>query len=59
MFMCREFQQMRNRVIVYRARLLSQAAVAAVRRWQFSPAMQESRTVTAWTQVNVVFQLNR
>jgi protein TonB len=38
---------------------LDQAAVAAVRRWQFSPAMQESRAVTAWTQVNVVFQLNR
>jgi periplasmic protein TonB len=38
---------------------LDQAAAAAVRRWQFSPAMQESRAVTAWTQVKVVFQLNR
>ena len=38
---------------------LDQAAVTAVRRWQFSPAMQESRAVTAWTRVNVVFQLNR
>ena len=38
---------------------IDQAAVTAVRRWQFSPAMQESRAVTAWTQVNVVFQLNR
>jgi periplasmic protein TonB len=38
---------------------LDQAAVSAVRRWQFSPAMQESRAITAWTQVNVVFQLNR
>lgn len=38
---------------------LDQAAVTAVRRWQFSPAIQESRAVTAWTQVNVMFQLNR
>ena len=38
---------------------LDQAAVTAVRRWQFSPAMQASGAVTAWTQVNVVFQLNR
>ena len=38
---------------------LDEAAVSAVRRWQFSPATQESRAVTAWTQVNVVFQLNR
>jgi protein TonB len=38
---------------------LDEAAVTAVRRWQFSPAMQESRAVTAWTRVNVVFQLNR
>ena len=38
---------------------LDQAAVTAVRRWQFSPAMQESRAVNAWTRVNVVFQLNR
>ena len=38
---------------------LDQAAVTAVRRWQFSPAMQESRAVTAWTRVNVMFQLNR
>ena len=38
---------------------LDEAAVTAVRRWQFSPAMQESRAVSAWTQVNVLFQLNR
>jgi protein TonB len=38
---------------------LDEAAVTAVKRWQFSPAMQESRAVTAWTQVNVLFQLNR
>lgn len=38
---------------------LDEAAVTAVRRWQFSPAMRESRAVTAWTQVNVLFQLNR
>ena len=38
---------------------LDQAAVTAVRRWQFSPAMQASGAVSAWTRVNVVFQLNR
>jgi protein TonB len=38
---------------------LDQAAVTAVRRWQFSPAMQASGAVTAWTQVNVVFKLDR
>jgi len=38
---------------------LDEAAITAVRRWQFAPAMQESRAVSAWTQVKVVFQLNR
>jgi protein TonB len=38
---------------------LDQAAITAVRRWLFSPALQASGAVSAWTQVNVVFQLNR
>jgi protein TonB len=38
---------------------LDEAAVTAVRRWQFTPATQEARAVSAWTYVNVVFQLNR
>jgi protein TonB len=38
---------------------LDEAAITAVRRWQFSPAMQESRAISAWTQVKVIFQLNR
>lgn len=38
---------------------LDEAAVTAVRRWQFSPAMQAAGAVTAWTQVNVVFRLDR
>jgi protein TonB len=38
---------------------LDAAAIAAVRRWQFSPAMQDSRAVPAWTQVNVLFRLDQ
>lgn len=38
---------------------LDEAAITAVRRWQFSPAMQESRAVSTWTQVKVIFQLNQ
>jgi protein TonB len=38
---------------------LDAAAIAAVRRWQFSPAMQHSRAVPAWTQVNVLFRLDQ
>ena len=38
---------------------LDQAAITAVRRWLFSPALQASGAVSAWTQVKVVLQLNR
>jgi periplasmic protein TonB len=38
---------------------LDEAAVNAVRRWQFSPATEQSRAIAAWTHVNVIFQLNR
>jgi protein TonB len=37
---------------------LDEAAVKAVRRWQFAPATQDSRAVSAWTEVNVVFRLD-
>jgi periplasmic protein TonB len=36
---------------------LDEAAVAAVRRWVFAPAVQDAVAVPAWTQVSVVFQL--
>lgn len=36
---------------------LDEAAVAAVRRWVFAPAMQDAVAVPTWTQVSVVFQL--
>jgi protein TonB len=36
---------------------LDEAAVSAVMRWLFSPARDASGPVTAWTQVNVRFQL--
>ena len=38
---------------------LDEAASTAVRRWRFSPAMQASQPVEAWTQVNVIFRLDR
>ena len=37
---------------------LDEAAVSAVRRWQFAPATQDSRAVSAWTEVSVVFRLD-
>ena len=36
---------------------LDEAAVAAIKRWHFSPARQGSGPVTAWTQVSVMFRL--
>ena len=36
---------------------LDEAAAAAVRRWVFSPAVQDAVAVPTWTQVSVVFQL--
>jgi len=38
---------------------LDDAAASAVRRWKFSPAMQASQPVQAWTRVNVIFRLDR
>jgi periplasmic protein TonB len=38
---------------------LDNAAASAVRRWKFSPATQASQPVKAWTQVNVIFRLDR
>lgn len=38
---------------------LDEAAVSAVRRWQFAPATEAATPVPAWTHVKVVFQLNR
>jgi protein TonB len=37
--------------------LLDSAAVAAVRRWQFLPAMRDSRPVAAWVEIPVRFHL--
>ena len=37
---------------------LDDAAVSAVRRWQFVPATENSRAVSAWTEVSVVFRLD-
>jgi protein TonB len=36
---------------------LDEAAVSAVKRWQFKPATQDAHAVRAWTQVAVVFRL--
>jgi protein TonB len=36
---------------------LDEAAVKAVKRWVFAPAMQDAVPVPTWTQVSVVFQL--
>lgn len=36
---------------------LDEAAVSAVRRWVFAPAVQDAVAVPTWTQVSVVFQL--
>jgi periplasmic protein TonB len=36
---------------------LDNAAVEGVLRWHFVPAVEDGDTATAWTKVNVVFQL--
>jgi protein TonB len=36
---------------------LDQAAIEAIRRWMFNPAMRDSHRVAAWTSVRVRFQL--
>ena len=36
---------------------LDQAAIEAIRRWSFNPAMRDSQKVEAWTSVRVKFQL--
>jgi protein TonB len=38
-------------------RRLDDAAVTAIRKWAFSPAMQNSRPVQSWTRVQVTFNL--
>ena len=38
---------------------LDDAAVRAVRRWEFSPATRDSSPVATWTEVSVVFRLDR
>lgn len=38
---------------------LDQAAITAIRRWVFSPALQGSRPIESWTKVQVTFQLNQ
>ncbi len=36
---------------------LDEAAIAAIRKWAFSPAMQNSQPVQSWTRVQVTFNL--
>ncbi len=36
---------------------LDQAAIEAIRKWAFSPAMQNGQAVQSWTRVQVAFQL--
>jgi len=36
---------------------LDEAAVSAVKRWVFAPAVQDAIAVPTWTQVSVVFRL--
>lgn len=36
---------------------LDQAAIEAIRKWAFSPAMQNGQAVQSWTKVQVAFQL--
>jgi protein TonB len=36
---------------------LDQAALEAIRKWAFSPAMQNGQAVQSWTRVQVAFQL--
>lgn len=37
---------------------LDQAALEAIRKWSFAPAMRGAQAVPAWTTVRVTFQLN-
>ena len=37
---------------------LDEAAIAAIRRWVFSPALQNSQPVQSWTRVKVTFKLD-
>ena len=37
--------------------MLDKAALAAVRGWQFLPAMREGRAVAAWVEIPVRFHL--
>jgi len=37
---------------------LDEAAIAAIRRWVFSPAVQNSQPVQSWTRVQVTFKLD-
>lgn len=37
---------------------LDEAAIAAIRKWTFAPAMRGAQSVPAWTTVRVTFQLN-
>ncbi|MEJ1962438.1 MAG: energy transducer TonB [Gammaproteobacteria bacterium] len=36
---------------------LDEAAMIAIRKWAFSPAMQNSQPVQSWTRVQVTFNL--
>src|ERR1043166_7184521 len=36
---------------------LDEAAIEAIRKWTFSPAMQNSQAVRSWTRVQVAFKL--
>jgi protein TonB len=38
---------------------LDDSAVRTVRRWQFTPATRDARPVAKWTELNVVFRLDR
>lgn len=39
-------------------RVGEEAAIAAIRKWTFAPAMRGAQAVPAWTTVRVTFQLN-
>jgi protein TonB len=36
---------------------LDEAAITAIRKWSFSPAVQNSQPVKSWTRVQVTFNL--
>nr|WP_275588825.1 energy transducer TonB [Croceicoccus hydrothermalis] len=42
-----------------RSSRLDEAALRAVRKWRFKPAMQAGRAVAAWVMVPITFSLNR